>query len=197
MHPAGVALTSGCTELSALKPSIFYRHNCWDTENKKNLLCSPEWKLFFSCPSVPSSSKDKLMKAKSQKTVISKEYFCREFSYSKMKKSNSRSFSSQKGGTVEKRAFLLKIMLLTENFSTENQCQQDPFQTAHILGQHLLFPPLRSPWSEGTVVARSGCAGEMELLLIPSSHSKNSEQGHMQRGCSGALGDALSLCCLS
>lgn len=138
------------------------------------------------------------MKAKSRNPVISKEYFCRDFSYSKMEKRNSRSFSSQKGGTLLKRElFLLKIMLLTENFSTENQCQQDPFQTTHILGQDLLFPGLRSPRSEGTVVTRPGCAGEMELLLIPFSHPKNSEQGHMQRGCSGAQGNALSLCCLS
>lgn len=98
--------------------------------------------------------------------------------------------------SVEKRDFLLKRILLTENFSTENQCQQDPFQTSHIPGQYLLFPGLRSPWSEDTVVARPGCAGEMELLLIPSSHPKNSEQGHMQRGCSGSQGDALSLCSL-
>lgn len=42
---------------------------------------------------------------KSQKPVTPKEYSCREFSYSKMKKRNSRSFSSQKGGTLLRREF--------------------------------------------------------------------------------------------
>lgn len=152
-----------------------------------------------SCPSVSSSSKDKLMKAdKVTKTSDSQGIFLQRIFILKNEEAQLKVFQlSKRWDSVEKRIFLLKIILLTENFSTENQSQQDPFQTSHILGQHLLFLGLRSSWSEGTVVARPGCAGEMELLLIPSSHPKKSEQGHMQRGCSGAQGDALSLCCLS
>ena len=137
--------------------------------------------------------------------MISMEDSSREFSYSKKEEMRLKIFQfSKRWDSVEKRTFLLKIILLTENFSTENQHRQDPFQASHIPGSAPPFccleePPARRCQvpSTGSMVARPGRAGETELLLAPSARPKRSEQGHVRGGCSGAHGGALSLCCLS